>query len=94
MSDTTTDAPKREMTPEELAERRQKMLEHYEAQIPILEAQKVYETLLADIEDQRTRRLHATLQQAHMMAPPPPEPEEQPASQETASERRTLKREK
>lgn len=60
----------REPTPEELAEYREKMNKFYEEQLPLLRLQKEYETLLADIEEAKTRRVTMVIRQAQMLTPP------------------------
>lgn len=69
-----------EPTPEELKQYRKNMLEFYKEQIPLLKNQKEYESLLADIEDAKLRRLTAIIRQAHLMNPPVA-PGEEPGNQ-------------
>lgn len=61
---------KNPLTPEEILERRKVMLAFYNDQKPLLEAQKLNENLMADIEEARLRRVRATLTIGQMMAPP------------------------
>jgi hypothetical protein len=74
MSEDTTEnqenAPK-EPTPAELAEMRQRMKTYYEEQIPFLKVQNDYESLLADIEENRARRINMSIRIAQMVAGPP-----------------------
>jgi hypothetical protein len=67
------------MTPEQMAEFREKAIKHYKKEIDFLQAQCDYEKLLADIEEHRARKLSAL---AHQMQFYPSEREE--ADQETA----------
>jgi hypothetical protein len=59
----------REMTPEEYAEMRKKMLAYYKEQLAFLQPQKEYETLLADIEEARARRMTMTIRLTQMTTP-------------------------
>lgn len=65
----------KELTPEQLEERRQEITAHYEKMIPQLSVQLEYETLLTDIETQRAKRFQAQVAIANMMAPEPEEDE-------------------
>jgi len=56
-------------TPEQVKAYKEKMKKYYEEQIPYLKKVKEYETLLADIEEQRAKRTDMTLRIAHMMNP-------------------------
>lgn len=73
MSETNQD--NRELSPEEIKAYRMQMTEFYKTQIPTLKLQKEYETLLADIEEARAKRMTMTIRMAQMMAGPPQEPE-------------------
>jgi len=57
-----------EMSQEELEERRKKVTEFYEGNIPHLKVQCEYEELLTKIEENRAKRLQAQLMIAQMMA--------------------------
>lgn len=59
----------REPTPEEIQEMRERMEGYYVAQIPFLEKQLKYETLLAEIEIARARRVEMTIRIAQMTTP-------------------------
>lgn len=83
----TNEAP--QMTEQEVREWREKMTGYYNDQLPLLEVQKKYETLLADIEEARARRMTMSIRLAQMMsgpdekkeptpAAPPEQPKEQP----------------
>jgi len=52
------------MTPEQMAEFREKAIKHYNKEIKFLQAQCDYEKLQADIEEHRARKLSAL---AHQM---------------------------
>jgi len=71
-----TNAPEKnaeKLSPEKAAEMRKNMVEYYQNQKSVLEAQLEFETKVAEIEEQRLRSLKARYQQAMMMAPPPEE---------------------
>lgn len=70
MTEQEVTAPQQEPTPEEIREMRDRMHEYYKDQIPFLESQKEYETLLSEIEIARLRRIDATLRIAQLTAPP------------------------
>ena len=63
------DAPK-QLSPEELAEKRKIMKKNYQDQISILTLQLDYEKLLADIEQARAKRMEMIIRQAQMSAGP------------------------
>ena len=66
----------REMTPAQMVEFRKKAKAYYNDQSVVLKAQLEYESLLADIEEARTKRLTMTIRMAQMMAGPPKEKDE------------------
>jgi|APGre2960657404_1045060.scaffolds.fasta_scaffold05381_6 hypothetical protein len=70
----------KEMSKEEMAERKAKLTQFYKEQAEFLKVQLVYETLVADIEDQRARATFAQAKIAQMLAGPsqeePSNPEE------------------
>ena len=81
----------KEPTPEEIAEMRERMQVYYDNQIPFLQKQKEYETLLADIEMARARRIEMTIRIAQMTMGPSEDPsDEQPNAEERKP--RTLKK--
>ena len=51
----------KEMSPKEMAERKSKLTQFYKDQIEFLKTQLEYETLLADVEDQRVVEFSLTL---------------------------------
>ena len=61
----------KQMTKEQLGEKRKEITEYYEGNIPHLETQLKYEELLRDIEKTRAERLQAQMFIAQTMAPPP-----------------------
>jgi hypothetical protein len=62
------------ITAEELHARKAELKKHFDSEIPFLETQLKYETLMADIEEQRARRTYSMVKMAQMMAPPSEEP--------------------
>jgi hypothetical protein len=63
----------KEMSKEEMAERKAKLTQFYKEQAEFLKVQLVYETLVADIEDQRARATFAQAKIAQILAGPPKE---------------------
>lgn len=68
------------LTEEQLLEIRKRMIKYYKDQIGVLEPQAKYETLLADIEEARARRMQMSIRLAQMMAGPK-EPEKNPETE-------------
>jgi hypothetical protein len=66
----------KEMSPAEMAERKTKLTKFYKEQIEFLKIQLAYETLVADVEDQRARAIFAQVKVGQMLATPPTPPEE------------------
>jgi hypothetical protein len=62
-----------EMSQEEMAERKAKLTKFYKDQIEFLKIQLEYETLVADVEDQRARAIFAQVKVGQMLAGPPKE---------------------
>ncbi len=58
----------KEPTPEEVEKMRQNMIEYYKTQITVLEPQAEYEKLMADIEENRLRRVHSMLQRVQLQS--------------------------
>ena len=80
------------LSPEELALKKEEMLQFYEESMPYLKAQYDYEKMLSDIDEMRLKRTHIQMQYAQMMAPPEeeedlPMPEAPPAPQKTPKKR-------
>lgn len=74
MSDEQTEEER--MSPEEYAKARDAAMKHLKTELPHLKVELQYETLLADIEEAKARRIGMVIQQARMMAPPPEAPPE------------------
>lgn len=70
----------KQLTEEQLLEIRKRMIKYYKEQIGVLEPQARYETLLADIEEARARRMQMSIRLAQMMAGPK-EPEKKPETE-------------
>jgi len=86
------------LSPEELAARKEDMLTFYKESMPYLKAQLEYETMLSDIDEMRLKRTQIQMTYAQMMATPPeedpmPKSDNMPKS-DKASETRKLKKEK
>lgn len=60
---------------EEIAARKQEMLDFYKEQIEFMKVQHEFEKLSADIEDERLRRMVALIRQAQLQSPPSEEEE-------------------
>ena len=90
----TNQQPEMEMTPEQLEEQKEKMLEFYRNSMPYLKAQLDYETMLLDIDETRFKRSSIQYQFAMMMNPQQEEgDDDQEKSPEPAkSDSRKLKR--
>lgn len=76
------------LSPEELAQKKQEMLEFYEESMPYLQAQLAYEKILSEIDEVRFRRSQIQMQFAMMMNPPEDEQNNNPEP----SKKRTLKK--
>ena len=61
---------KKEMTPEEVQEMKENMLKFYKEQIPFLETQSTYEKHLADIAENRARRVMMDIKLSQLLSPP------------------------
>ena len=79
-----------QLTAEEIAARKQEMLDFYKEQIEFRTVQQEFEKLTADIEEQRLRRMVAMVRQAQLQSPPTEEEEEDES--ETPAKKRSLKR--
>jgi hypothetical protein len=80
-----------QISAEEMAAKKQELIVSFAEQSEMLEVQLKYETLIADIEEQRLRALVAQMRAAQILAPAPESPAEGP-KEPTAP--RTLKKEK
>jgi hypothetical protein len=67
-----------ELTPEQIQERKEKLLQYYQEQVDFLKVQLTYETLVTDIEEQRAKRVQIQAAIAGYFAPDPEEDEEAP----------------
>ena len=65
----TTNQPEMEMSPEQLEEQKEKMLEFYKTSMPYLKAQLEYEQMLLSIDETRFKRSSIQYQFAMMMNP-------------------------
>ena len=65
------------LSPEELAAKKEEMLTFYKESMPYLEAQFNYEKMLSEIDEMRLKRTQIQMAYAQMMAPP--EEEENPS---------------
>jgi len=74
---TNPELEEKEMTPEEMDQMRNNMVEFYTAQIKVLEPQAKYEELLAQIEEFRLRQAVAIVRYATVMQGPPQSKEPQ-----------------
>lgn len=90
----TNQQPEMEMTPEQLAEQKEKMLEFYRESMPYLRAQLDYEKMLLEIDETRFKRSSIQYQFAMMMNGPQQEAEDdqEESSEPNKSEGRKLKR--
>jgi hypothetical protein len=82
------------LSPEELAAKKEEMLTFYKESMPYLEAQFNYEKMLSEIDEMRLKRTQIQMAYAQMMAPP--EEEENPsmeAPMPKPSKKRKLKTE-
>jgi|TARA_B110000503_G_C7167863_1_gene422785 hypothetical protein len=71
-----------ELTPEQILALKENMTAYYTEQIPMLELQLKAESLAADLEEARLKRLVASMRIAQVMAGPKQDPEAEEAQQE------------
>lgn len=64
-----------DVTKDQLIERQKEIHEYYVSQIPFLETQKQYETLVTELEELELRRMMTRVRMAQIMAPAPNESE-------------------
>lgn len=76
------------LSKEQLIERQKEINEYYADQIPFLQTQKEYETLVTELEELELRRMLARVRMAQIMAPPSAEPE----SEDEPTKPRSLKK--
>jgi hypothetical protein len=79
-------APEEQMTPEEVKERRQELTNFYKDGSKHLKIQLEYETLLTEIEEQRAKRLQASMFLAQSFAKQEANNQNQSQSDETNQE--------
>lgn len=90
--------PQENLSPEELAAKKEEMLAFYKESMPYLEAQLAYEKMLSEIDETRLKRTQIQMAYAQMMAPPEEEMQRQepitpPAPQPEAKKRKLKKQE-
>mgnify|MGYP006294759291 CR=1 FL=1 len=90
--ETVNQQPEMEMSPEQLAEQKERMLEFYKDSLPYLTAQLEYEKLLMQIDEVRFKRSSIQYQFAMLMNPPQEEDNEEESTEPVKSESRKLKR--
>jgi hypothetical protein len=90
----TNQQPEMEMTPEQLAEQKEKMLEFYRESMPYLKSQLDYEKMLLEIDETRFKRSSIQYQFAMMVNPQPQEEDndQEESSEPAKSDNRKLKR--
>ena len=79
------------LSPEELATKKEEMLQFYKESMPYLEAQLKYEKMLSEIDEMRLKRTQIQMAYAQMMAPP--EEDDEMPQPEKSSKKRKLKTE-
>lgn len=67
----------KELTPEEVKERKEKLIQYYTEQVDFLTVQLEYETLVTAIEEQRAKRVQFQVMVANMLAQDEEEEEEE-----------------
>jgi hypothetical protein len=82
MSQETNQETAEQLTPEQLKKRRDNLINYYKNQTLVLEAQFKYESVMADIEEARVKRMTMIMRQAQMAAPQQDEEEEEEPSAE------------
>jgi len=90
----TNQQPEMEMTPDQLAEQKEKMLEFYRESMPYLKSQLDYEKMLLEIDETRFKRSSIQYQFAMMVNPQPQEEDDdqEESSEPAKSDNRKLKR--
>jgi hypothetical protein len=90
----TNQQPEMEMTPDQLAEQKEKMLEFYRESMPYLKSQLDYEKMLLEIDETRFKRSSIQYQFAMMVNPQPQEEDndQEESSEPAKSDSRKLKR--
>lgn len=67
-----------ELTPEQIKEYRKLRLAYYNEEMPMLKQQLAYETIVANIEEQRLKRMSCIMKMAQMSAPPEAQKDDKP----------------
>tara|TARA_R100001510_G_C7499010_1_gene103486 strand:- start:220 stop:489 length:270 start_codon:yes stop_codon:yes gene_type:complete len=80
------------LSPEELAQRKEEMLKFYTESMPYLEAQLNYETKLSEIDEMRLKRTQIQMAYAQMMNPQEEEPMPEAPDAKPKAKKRTLKK--
>ncbi len=70
------------LSPEELATKKEEMLTFYKESMPYLQAQFEYEELLSRIDEMRLKRTQIQMTYAQMMAPPEEELMREPEAED------------
>jgi len=81
------------LSPEELAVKKEEMLQFYKESMPYLEAQFEYEKMLSEIDEMRLKRTQIQMAYAQMMAPPEEEPMPKEEPMRESAKKRKLKTE-
>jgi hypothetical protein len=76
----------------DMAAKQKEIMDYYQSQIPFLEAQKQYETLITELQELEARRAFAAMKIAQIMAPAPKEGEPEMPEQ-LKNQPRTLRKE-
>jgi len=84
--------PQENLSPEELAIKKEEMLQFYKESMPYLEAQLNYEKMLSEIDEMRLKRTQIQMAYAQMMAPPEEREQMQEPQSEPKTKKRTLKK--
>ncbi len=82
------DQKKADYTPEQIKEMKDNMMKHWESEIPFLQKQKEYETLVTELEELRLRQVYAMRKTADIIAPPPTDTPESKDNMQVAKERK------
>lgn len=82
MSQDNINNQEEELTPEQIKALRENMTAYYNDQIPMLELQLKAESLAADLEEARLKRLVASMRIAQVMAGPKEDPEAKESQEE------------
>jgi len=76
------------LSPEELATKKEEMLQFYKESMPYLEAQLKYEKMLSEIDEMRLKRTQIQMAYAQMMAPPEEDDDTMPQPEESSKKRK------